>query len=60
MWSEPTHGEEPVWRGSIDNVADRRRFYFANIGAMCEFMLTERERKLPAAPEANPPGEDGL
>lgn len=44
MWNEPDGTSEPRWRGSIDNVRNRRRFYFANLGALCEFMIAERRR----------------
>lgn len=43
MWSEPNDERSETWRGSIESVASRRRQYFSNIGAMCEFMLAERK-----------------
>jgi hypothetical protein len=42
MWSEPGDDSPETWRGSVDSVGARRRQYFANLGAMCEFMLAER------------------
>lgn len=42
MWSEPSEARAESWRGSVENLESRRRQYFSNIGAMCEFMLEER------------------
>ena len=42
MWPEAGSGDDPVWRGSVDDVLRKRRVYFTNLGAMCEFMLEQR------------------
>jgi hypothetical protein len=42
MWSEPVAGEEPAWRGSVDDVLRKRLLYFTNLGTMCEFMVEQR------------------
>lgn len=43
MWSEPAQSRAGGWRGSIESVESHRRYYFSNIGAMCEFMIAERK-----------------
>jgi hypothetical protein len=48
VWSELAENGDAGWRGSIDDVARRRRLYFTNLGAMCEFIV--EQRRLPKAP----------
>jgi hypothetical protein len=47
MWAETVPGEEPAWRGSIDDVIRRRRLFFTNLGAMCEFIVEQRRLAVP-------------
>jgi hypothetical protein len=42
MWAEPVAGQEPTWRGSVDDVLRKRLLYFTNLGTMCEFMVDQR------------------
>jgi hypothetical protein len=48
MWPETAGAAR--WRGSIDDVARRRRLYFTDLGAMCEFIV--EQRRLPIPPVA--------
>ena len=42
MWAEKTGEDRVAWRGCIDDVARKRRTYFTNLGAMCEFIVEQR------------------
>ena len=43
MWRESAHTNPRDWRGLVESTVSHRRHYFSNMGAMCEFMLTERD-----------------
>lgn len=47
MWAEPGENRSGTWRGFIESVESRRRYYFSNIGAMCEFIIAERKETNP-------------
>jgi hypothetical protein len=40
LWREAA-APSARWRGSIESGG--RRYYFSNLGAMCEFMIAQRE-----------------
>jgi hypothetical protein len=48
MWPEGSGTSEGPWRGSIDDVMRKRRIYFTNLGAMCEFIVEQRRQPAPA------------
>jgi hypothetical protein len=50
MWSERGAGAES-WRGSIDDVVRKRRLFFTNLGAMCEFIAEQRRLDAPPVDE---------
>lgn len=51
MWPEGASGNDGHWRGSIDDVARKRRIYFTNLGAMCEFIVEQRRLPMLRADE---------
>ena len=53
MWVEDAHSDEPSWRGSIDDVLRKRRLFFTNLGAMCEFIVDQRRLAVPSPLEGD-------
>jgi hypothetical protein len=41
-WPDRAGGDHPSWRGCVDDVTRKRRLYFTNLGAMCEFIAEQR------------------
>jgi hypothetical protein len=51
MW--PDGVARGAWRGSVDDVARKRRVYFTDLGTLCEFIAEQRRLPAPASEHAD-------
>jgi hypothetical protein len=50
MWLETTANGEGQWRGAVDHVGSGRRYYFASLGDLSDFIrLRLSEQPVPPA-----------
>ncbi|HXW76687.1 MAG TPA: hypothetical protein VEJ20_04680 [Candidatus Eremiobacteraceae bacterium] len=53
MWLESAPNGEGQWRGAVDHVGSGKRYYFASLGDLTDFIRL-RLAEAPRAPAADP------